>query len=122
MNDNVQTVLYVMDTLGLSGRTKGIIDLALNLDPRRYRAVFCGLSDESSALVDRLHELSIPVEFLPLSLGLRPDGVSKLAALIKRFNADVIHPVNPRPLLYSGLAAQLTRIRAVGSLSAFACQ
>jgi glycosyltransferase involved in cell wall biosynthesis len=122
MNDQPQTVLYVMDTLGLSGRTKGIIDLALNLDPRRYRPVFASLGDESSALAARLEERSIPIEFLPLASGLRPDGVAKLASLIRRHKADVIHPVNPRPLLYCGLAARLTRIRAVGSLSAFACQ
>src|SRR5437868_12686925 len=34
-------VLYIMDTLGLSGRTKGIIDLALHLDPQRYKPYFC---------------------------------------------------------------------------------
>ena len=36
-NNGPRPVLYVMDTLGLSGRTKGIIDLALHLDPARYR-------------------------------------------------------------------------------------
>jgi glycosyltransferase involved in cell wall biosynthesis len=115
-------VLYVMDTLGLSGRTKGIIDLALNLDPSRYRAMFCSLGEESSALVDRLHERGIPVEMMPLASGLRADGVAKLASLLRRHRIGVIHPVNPRPLLYGGLAARLNRIRAVGSLSAFACQ
>ena len=35
----------------------------------------------------------------------------------------MVHPVNPRPLLYVGLAARLSGVRrAVGSLSAFACQ
>jgi glycosyltransferase involved in cell wall biosynthesis len=122
MNQDAEPVLYVMDSFGLSGRTKGIIDLALNLDPRRYRAVFCSLTDESSVLVDRLRESSIAIEFLPLAAGLRPDGVAKLVSLIRRYKIGVIHPVNPRPLLYSALAAQLTRVRAVGSLSAFACQ
>ena len=48
MSNNARPVLYVMDTLGLSGRTKGIIDLSLHLDPRRYRPMFCSLGDESS--------------------------------------------------------------------------
>ena len=122
MTEEPKPVLYVMDTLGLSGRTKGIIDLALNLDPARYRPLFCSLGEESSALVERLREREIPVEMLPLSAGLRPDGVGKLAAMIRRHRIRVIHPVNPRPLLYAGIAARLTRIRAVGSLSAFACQ
>jgi glycosyltransferase involved in cell wall biosynthesis len=123
MNDHVRPVLYIMDTLGLSGRTKGIIDLALHLDPERYRPIFCSLGEETSELAARLHERKVPIEVLPLPAGLRPDGVWKLAALIRRLGIKVIHPVNPRPLLYAGLAARLTGIRStVGSLSAFACQ
>ena len=115
-------VLYIMDTLGLSGRTKGIIDLALNLDPARYRPIFCSLGEESSALADRLTEASIPIEVLPFPAGMSPAGVRQLVGLIRRHHIEVVHPVNPRPLLHAGLAARLTGIRAVGSLSAFACQ
>ncbi len=122
-HNGARPVLYIMDTLGLSGRTKGIIDLALHLDPERYRPMFCSLGEESSELAERLHERAIPIEVLPLPAGLRPDGVWKLAGLIRRHGIKVVHPVNPRPLLYAGLAARLTGIRStVGSLSAFACQ
>jgi glycosyltransferase involved in cell wall biosynthesis len=118
-----KVVFYVMDTLGLSGRTKGIIDLALHLDPARYRPVFCSLGTETSALADRLRERDIPIEVLPVAPGLRPDGIWKLGATIRRHRAAVVHAVNPRPLLYAGLAARALGIRAtVGSLSAFACQ
>jgi glycosyltransferase involved in cell wall biosynthesis len=123
MSNDARPVLYIMDTLGLSGRTKGIIDLALNLDPRRYRPMFCSLGEETSELAERLHERKIPIEVLPLPAGLRPDGVWKLASLIRRHRIEVVHPINPRPLLYAGLAARLCRVRStVGSLSAFACQ
>jgi glycosyltransferase involved in cell wall biosynthesis len=123
MNNDARSVLYIMDTLGLSGRTKGIIDLALHLDPGRYKPIFCSLGEETSELAERLHERQVPIEVLPLPAGLRPDGVWKLAALIRRRGIKVVHPVNPRPLLYAGLAARLCGIRAtVGSLSAFACQ
>jgi glycosyltransferase involved in cell wall biosynthesis len=116
-------VLYVMDTMGLSGRTKGIIDLALHLDRRRYRPIFCSLGAESSELAARLHDRAIPIEVLPLPDGLRAEGVRRLATLIRRHGVRVVHPVNPRPLLYAGLAARLCGLRAaVGSLSAFACQ
>jgi len=117
-----KSVLYIMDTLGLSGRTKGIIDLALNLDPARYRPIFCSLGEESSALADRLTERSIPIEVLPFPAGMSPAGVRQLVGLIRRHHIEVVHPVNPRPLLHAGMAAKLTGIRAVGSLSAFACQ
>ena len=118
-----EPVLYIMDTLGLSGRSTGIIDLALHLDPSRYRPIFCSLGEETSELAERLHERSIPIEVLPLPAGLRPDGVWKLASLIRRHKVKVVHPVNPRPLIYAGLAARLSGVKsAIGSLSAFACQ
>ncbi|HEY6005024.1 MAG TPA: glycosyltransferase [Anaeromyxobacter sp.] len=118
-----KNVLYVMDTLGVSGRTKGYIDLALHLDPRRYRPVFCSLGEEQSPLVDRLRERSVPVELAPVPAGLRPDAVWKLGALMRRHRVKVVHAINPRPLLYAGIAARLLGIRStVGSLSAFACQ
>ena len=74
MNDDVRSVLYIMDTLGLSGRTKGIIDLALHLDPRRYRPIFCSLGNETSELAERLHERKIPIEVLPLPAGMKMNG------------------------------------------------
>jgi glycosyltransferase involved in cell wall biosynthesis len=121
--NGAKKVLYVMDTLGLSGRTKGIIDLALNLDPARYTPIFCSLGEETSELEKLLTARNIPIEVMPLPAGLRPDGVWKLAQLIRRHKIGVVHPVNPRPLLYAGLAALGNGIRAtVGSLSAFACQ
>lgn len=116
-------VLYVLETLGLSGRTKGIIDVALHVDPRRYRPVFCSLGAETSPLADRLRERHIPIEVLSLRPGLRPEGVWRLGSLIRRHRVKVVHAVNLRPLLHAGLAARLAGIRAtVGSLSAFACQ
>lgn len=123
MKNLPRQVLYIMDTLGLSGRTKGIIDLALHLDPLRYRPVFCSLGDESSELAELLRARDVAIEMLPLQAGLRPDGVVKLAELIRRRKIGVVHPVNPRPMLYAGLAARAVGVRAViGSLSAFACQ
>ncbi|HSB20525.1 MAG TPA: glycosyltransferase [Anaeromyxobacteraceae bacterium] len=116
-------VLYVLETLGLSGRTKGIIDVALHVDPRRFRPVFCSLGAESSPLADRLRERGIPIEVLSLRPGLRPEVVWRLGSLIRRHGVKVVHAVNVRPLLHAGLAARLSGIRAtVGSLSAFACQ
>src|SRR5262249_38918750 len=123
MKKGTRVVLYVMDTLGVSGRTKGIIDLALHLDPARYRPAFCSLGAESSALADRLRERSVPIEFVPTPPGLRPEAVWKLGALIRRLHVDVVHAINPRPLLYAGLVARVLGIRStIGSLSAFACQ
>jgi glycosyltransferase involved in cell wall biosynthesis len=117
------TVLYVLDTLGLSGRTQGFIDLALRLDPSRYRPVFCSLGEESSALAERLRAHDVPIEVRPIRPGLRPEAVWTLMDVIRRHGASVIHPVNPRPMLLAGAAARLLGIRAtLGSLSAFACQ
>jgi glycosyltransferase involved in cell wall biosynthesis len=119
-------VLYVLDSLGLSGRTKGIMDVALNLDRARFEPVFCSLSDEDSPLRDRLVDLRIPLEQLTAGAGLRVRTVKTVGTLrdiIRRHDVQVVHSVNPRPMLYGGLAARLCGVRAtIGSLSAFACQ
>jgi glycosyltransferase involved in cell wall biosynthesis len=118
-----RVVVFVMDTLGLSGRTKGFVDLVLHLDPARYRPVVCTLEPETSILADALAARSVPVEVSEVRPGLRPGAVLRLAGALRRHRAAVVHAVNPRPMLVAGLAARLLGIRrTVGSLSAFASQ
>jgi glycosyltransferase involved in cell wall biosynthesis len=118
-----QVVLYVMDSLGLSGRTKGILDLALRLDGARWSPVVCALSEETSPLADDLSARGVPIEVIRVAPGLRPAAILELASLMRRRRVGVVHAVNPRPLLYAGVAARALGVRAtIGSLSAFACQ
>ncbi|MCS6912734.1 MAG: glycosyltransferase [Myxococcales bacterium] len=117
------TVLIIVDGLGLSGKTRAAVSLALGLDPARYRAVFCCFRREDSPLAAQLAQGGVPLHEVPCEDGLHLRTVVRLRRLMQQVRPDVVHCYNPRAMLYGGLAAQLCGLHAtVGSLSAFACQ
>jgi glycosyltransferase involved in cell wall biosynthesis len=119
----VSTALFLVDGLGLSGKTRALVDLACGLDPKRYRAEVGCFDIEKSPLADQLRAASIPVHEVPCRQGLNFKVVWRLARLMRQVRPEIVHCYNPRTMLYGGLAAKLLGIRGtVGSLSAFACQ
>ena len=116
------TVLYLVDGLGLSGKTKAMVDLVLGLDPTRYRPVVACFDTESSALHEKLRGAGVPVEVIAVSDGLNLTAPLALGKLMRRVRPEVVHCYNPRMMLYGGAAARLLGIKAtLGTLSAFAC-
>lgn len=116
-----RTVLYLVDSLGLSGKTLGLVNLALRLDPARYRAVVGSLIAPEGALADRLRAGGVSVHHVPCEDGVNADVVRRMLALEHDLAPDLVHAYNLRPMLYGGLAARLRACPAIGSLSAFAC-
>lgn len=115
-------VLIVVDGLGLSGKTKSLVDLACALDRIRYQAQVCSFDSENSELAGRLAEAGVPVHRVPCRDGLDVTAPWRLGAIVRRVRPDVVHCYNPRPMLYGGLAARGLGVHAtVGTLSAFAC-
>jgi glycosyltransferase involved in cell wall biosynthesis len=116
------TVLYLVDGLGLSGKTKALVDLVAGLDPARYRGHVLCFDKEKSPLVDRLHAAGAPIDEIPCPDGLNMSVVARIGLLARKLNPSVIHCYNPRTMLYGGMVARALRIDAtLGSLSAFAC-
>ena len=116
------TVLHVVDGLGLSGKTRNLVSLVSRLDRRRFAPVVCRLDPEPSPLVGQLEAVGVALYTLACKPGLSPGTVLQLARLAWRLKAAIVHCYNPRPMLYGGLAARALGIGAVvGSLSAFAC-
>jgi glycosyltransferase involved in cell wall biosynthesis len=116
-----RSILYVIDSLGLSGKTHALADLALGLDPARYRAVVASLAPPDGVIVDRLRAGGVPVEHVACRDGVDPRVVSQLVRAARKVRPAVVHCFNPRPMLYGGLAAAISARPAIGSLSAFAC-
>lgn len=112
----------LVDGLGLSGKTRTLVHLALRLDPARFRAAVCTYSSERSVLTAQLESAGIPVHTLPARDGLDVGALSRTARLVRTMKPDLVHCFNPRPILYGGIAARVRGAGAVGSLSAFACQ
>jgi glycosyltransferase involved in cell wall biosynthesis len=115
-------VLYLVDGLGLSGKTKAMVDLVAGLDPARYRPHVVTFDTEGSPLLARLADAGAPVEELRCRDGLNLDVVARIGAVARRLRPDVIHCYNPRTMLYGGTVARALGVRGtLGSLSAFAC-
>jgi glycosyltransferase involved in cell wall biosynthesis len=116
-------VLYLVDGLGLSGKTRTMAYLAAHLDPAKYAAAVCRFSTEDSVLATQLAAHGVPVHTVSCRDGLDVAAIRRVLALARGFGANVIHCYNPRPILYGGIAGLLARIPCrIGSLSAFACQ
>jgi glycosyltransferase involved in cell wall biosynthesis len=117
------TVLHVVDGLGLSGKTRHLVAVVSRLDRRRFAPVVCRLDAEWSPLVGQLEAAGVPLHTLACRDGVNPVAVLELARLASSVKAKIVHCYNLRPMLYAGLAARALGIRAtVGFLSAFACQ
>jgi len=115
-------VLYLVDGLGLSGKTKAMVDLIIGLDPARFRPTLITFDGERGTLYERLRGHGVPVEEVPCPDGLNLGVVARLGVAARRLRPEVIHCYNPRTMLYGGVVAQALGIRAtIGSLSAFAC-
>jgi len=119
---SASTVLYVVDGLGLSGKTKAMVDLIAGLDPARYRAAVVCFDTEQSPLEARLRSLDVPVEEVRCPEGVNLRVVARIAGVARRLRPDVVHCYNPRTMLYGGAVARLLGVRGtLGTLSAFAC-
>lgn len=117
-----RSVMLIVDGLGLSGKTKALVDLACGLDASRFQPFVVCFNAEKSPLVDVLRQRGIPLLEVPIRESLSLVNLWRLVRVIRRERPDIVHCYNPRAMLYGGLAARLCGIRAVlGSLSAFAC-
>src|SRR5262249_46583045 len=117
-----KTVLYIVDGLGLSGKTRTLVHLATHLDQTRFKPAVCTLTADHTPLIDLLSAGNVPVQVIGCRDGLAVSVVPKLARLMRSVNATIVHCYNPRPILYGGLAARAIGVNAtIGFLSAFAC-
>src|SRR5262249_35859509 len=115
-------VMLVVDGLGLSGKTKALVDLAVGLDRRRFEPCVVCFRTEDSPLANVLRQAGGPLLEVPVGERLRFANLWRMFRVIRRLRPEILHCYNPRAMLYGGLAARALGIRAVlGSLSAFAC-
>ena len=116
-----KTVMYVVDSLGLSGKTRALANLVLNLDRVRFKGVVATFAPPEGILAEQLQAANVPVEHVPCTDGVRVDVAGRLLGLMRRHRPAIVHCFNPRPMLYGGLASAAMSRPAIGSLSAFAC-
>ena len=116
-----QRVLFVVDSLGLSGKTRALTNLALGLERERYDSFVVTFAPPEGMLAKQLRAGGVPVEHVACDDGLSPSLLGRMLKLVRDVRPAIVHCFNPRPMLYGGLAAAASAVPAIGTLSAFAC-
>jgi glycosyltransferase involved in cell wall biosynthesis len=116
-------VLIIIDSLGLSGKTVSVVNLALGLDPALCQVELAVFKDDEGSLQQQIIAAGIPLHRINCEDGLSLAAIVRLWQLMRRIKPDVVHCYNPRPILYGALAARIAGCqRIIGSLSAMASQ
>jgi hypothetical protein len=100
--DGSARVLHVALSLDVGGTERLIIEMVKRLAPQSV-AVCC--LDGPGAWASELTEIGVPVVALHRRPGFRPRLALQLAAVAKRFSANVLHCHHYSPLIYGQLAA-----------------
>jgi glycosyltransferase involved in cell wall biosynthesis len=98
-------------TLGLDmgGLEKLLVEFARHADRSHYQLRFVSLTTQGPLARD-IEALGWPVTALEEPEGLRPGMIFRLARLFRRWQVDVVHTHDDKPLLYASLAGRLARV------------
>lgn len=101
-------IVHVVQGLGIGGQERLVASLSRVLVARGHEPFIVSLSPggEVRAEVD-----GIPVHDVTRGPGVDATVVTRLASLLRRLGADVIHTHNPSPMLHGVPAALLARVR-----------
>jgi glycosyltransferase involved in cell wall biosynthesis len=105
-------VVHLTEDMGIGGQEKVIAILAEGLDRRKFEAeVWCLV--RGGALADKVRQAGITVRVLNLPSYYNPLSVLRLALLLRRFVADIVHTHGDFAGTFGRLAAVLAGKRAV---------
>lgn len=105
-------VVHVTGCLDMGGQEKLLVEFARHADRDRHDLRFVSLADRGT-LAAELEALGWPVTALERAAGLHPGLPLQLAKLFHRWQADIVHTHNERPLIYAAPAARLARVACV---------
>lgn len=91
--------MFVVDSLGLSGKTKALVEIASRLDRRRFESRVMCLDKAEGVLYDKLSRSGVPVTTLECSRGLSLKVFRCMAKGLAHSGPDVVHRWNPRAML-----------------------
>jgi len=105
-------VVVVVDDLGYGGAERQVVELANNIDRNRFDVHVCALSDHvpvSNTLRDAEHKLHIIAKKSRLDFTVVP----RLAWLLRRLNADIVHGYLFSAEIASRLAGRIAQTKLV---------
>jgi sugar transferase (PEP-CTERM/EpsH1 system associated) len=102
-------VAHVVLQLQMGGMEKLLVEFARHADRERFALHFVSLGDRG-VLAGELEASGWSVTALEEPPGFRPGLILRLARLFHRWQIDVVHTHNTKPLLYAGPAARLAGV------------
>jgi glycosyltransferase involved in cell wall biosynthesis len=96
--------------LNTGGMEKLLVEFARHADRQKFALRFLSLTGRGSVAAD-LEACGWPVTALEEPGGIRPAMVLRLARLFRRWQIDVVHTHNTKPLIYAAPAARLAGVR-----------
>lgn len=102
-------VAHVTLGLGMGGAEKLLVEFARHANRARSDLRFVSLTTRGT-LAEEIEAFGWPVTALDEPPGLRPRLIFRLARLFRRWNLDVVHTHNSRPLVHAGPAVRLARV------------
>jgi glycosyltransferase involved in cell wall biosynthesis len=109
-----RTVLHLIETSGMGGAERVLVDLVRNLDRRRWRSVV--VVPWAGWLLDRLTEHGIEAVELREHGSFDVACLSRITTLARRVNADIIHSHLFGSAVRAGIVARLRGVPAVGTI------
>src|SRR5262249_10150651 len=79
------TILYVVDSLGLSGKTRALAQLATRLVSDRFQSVVATFEPPKGLLAEQLARAKIPVVHVPCGDGLNAATIARLVRVSRAF-------------------------------------
>lgn len=109
------SIVHVLSSYGVGGQERVALDLAIGQRARGHRVSVISLAPPPDGpLADEFAAAGIDVHRVPKrGEGLDATLVPRLALVLRRLRADVVHTHNPLPLIYGAPAARLIGARAI---------
>jgi glycosyltransferase involved in cell wall biosynthesis len=100
-------IVHVVQGLGIGGQERLVVQLSRELAGRGHDPAIVSLSLGGRV---RSEAIGVPVYDAPRRPGPDPSLVARLATLLAKLHADVVHTHNPAPLLHAIPAALIARV------------
>jgi glycosyltransferase involved in cell wall biosynthesis len=114
MSDARWSIVHVLSSYGVGGQERVALDLAAGQVERGHDVHVVSLAGEPDGpLATEFTAAGVAVHRVARKNRLDPALVVKLARVLRRLGADVVHTHNPLPLIYGAPAARLIGAAAV---------
>jgi glycosyltransferase involved in cell wall biosynthesis len=114
-------VLFLIDSLGMGGAERMLVNYLQHLDTNRYEPRVCVFwIRDGNPIAAEIERLGVPVDLIPVS-GIRDfKRVASLVGYLRKHRIDLVHTQLETVTVHGGIAAKILGIPAIHTLHTFA--